>query len=215
MGLGDVPDRFDGDKAHLVMGLSIIFDKDVARFSAIMSGASHFGALWSARKWRRYGMQIRSGRSQTPPTLDALDNSIIDILRTNGRTTNQDIAKQLSVTAATVSARLQKMEDARAMRVVAVTDFAALGYNVIIAVGVKVQGRGIQAVGLDLAKFPEVLSVNIMNGRYDIELMVALHDFSEVQQFLYDHLASIAGVAQIDAGIAVDIAKYEFNVVPL
>ncbi|NWK96109.1 AsnC family transcriptional regulator [Sphingobium lactosutens] len=160
-------------------------------------------------------MQIRSGRSQTPPILDALDNSIIDILRTNGRTTNQDIAKQLSVTAATVSARLQKMEDARAMRVVAVTDFAALGYNVIIAVGVKVQGRGVQAVGHDLAKFPEVLSVNVMNGPCDIELMVALHDFSEVQQFLYDHIASIAGVAQIDAGIAVDIAKYEFNVVPL
>lgn len=160
-------------------------------------------------------MQIRSGRSQTPPILDALDNSIIDILRTNGRTTNQDIAKQLSVTAATVSARLQKMEDARAMRVVAVTDFSALGYNVIIAVGVKVHGRSVQAVGHDLAKFPEVLSVNIMNGGYDIELMVALHDFSEVQQFLYDHIASIAGVAQIDAGIAVDIAKYEFNVVPL
>jgi len=160
-------------------------------------------------------MQIRSGRSLTPPSLDALDNSIIDILRTNGRTTNQDIAQQLSVTAATVSARLQKMEDARAMRVVAVTDFAALGYNVIIAVGVRVIGRGVQDVGLDLAKFPEVLSVNIMNGRYDIELMVALHDFSEVQKFLYDHIASIAGVAQIDAGVAVDIAKYEFNVVPL
>jgi Lrp/AsnC family transcriptional regulator for asnA, asnC and gidA len=101
------------------------------------------------------------------------------------------------------------------MRVVAVTDFSALGYNVIIAVGVKVQERSVQAVGHDLAKFSEVLSVNVMNGRYDIELMVALHDFSEVQQFLYDHIASIAGVAQIDAGIAVDIAKYEFNVVPL
>ncbi|MBH1998759.1 MAG: Lrp/AsnC family transcriptional regulator [Sphingomonadaceae bacterium] len=160
-------------------------------------------------------MQIRSGRSLTPSSLDALDNSIIDILRTNGRTTNQDIAKQLSITAATVSARLQKMEDARAMRVVAVTDFAALGYNVIIAVGVKVQARSVQAVGHDLAKFPEVLSVNIMNGRHDIELLVALHDFSEVQQFLYDHIGSIAGVAQIDAGIAVDIAKYEFNVAPL
>ncbi|QGP80585.1 Lrp/AsnC family transcriptional regulator [Sphingobium sp. CAP-1] len=160
-------------------------------------------------------MQIRSGRTATTPSLDALDNSIIDILRTNGRATNQDIAKQLSVTAATVSARLQKMEDARAMRVVAVTDFAARGYNVIIAVGVKVHGRGIQDVGRDLAKFPEVLSVNIMNGSHDLEIMVALHDFSEVQEFLYDHIAGIAGVAQIDAGIAVDIVKYEFNVAPL
>jgi len=151
----------------------------------------------------------------TPPSLDALDTSIIDILRTDGRATNQDIAKQLSVTAATVSARLQKMEDARAMRVVAVTDFAALGYNVIIALGVRVNGRAVREVGRDLAAFPEVLSVNIMNGSNDLELLVALHDFAEIQQFLYDHIAQVEGVAHIDAGIAADIVKFEFNVAPL
>lgn len=160
-------------------------------------------------------MQIRNGRTTPQLTLDALDNNIIEILRTNGRATNQDIAQQLSVTAATVSARLQKMEDARAMRVVAVTDFAARGFDVIMAVGVRVQGRSIKDVGRDLAKFPEVLSVNSMNGGHDLELMVALHDFSEVREFLYDHISGIDGVAQIDTGIAVDIIKYEFNVVPL
>lgn len=160
-------------------------------------------------------MQIRSGRAMIPPSLSALDNNIIDILRLNGRATNQDIAKQLSVTAATVSARLQKMEDARAMRVVAVTDFAARGYNVIVAVGVRVHGRNVQDVGRDLAKFPEVLSVNVMNGSFDLELLVAFHDFSEVLEFLYDHIAGVAGVAQIESGVAVDIVKYEFNVVPL
>jgi Lrp/AsnC family transcriptional regulator for asnA, asnC and gidA len=160
-------------------------------------------------------MQIRSGRTGTPPSLDSLDSNIIDILRTNGRATNQEIAERLSVTAATVSARLQKMEDARVMRVVAVTDFAAHGYNVIIALGVKVQGRSIHDVGRDLAKLPEVLSVNIMNGDHDLELLVALHDFSEVQQLLFDHIAGIDGVVHITSGIAVDIVKFEFNVVPL
>jgi Lrp/AsnC family transcriptional regulator, leucine-responsive regulatory protein len=160
-------------------------------------------------------MQIRSGRTITSPTLDALDASIVEILRVDGRATNQDIAKQLSVTAATVSARLQKMEDARAMRVVAVTDFAALGYNVIIALGVKVRGRSVKDVGRELAQFPEVLSVNIMNGDNDLELLVALHDFSEIQQFLYDHIAGVAGVSHIEAGIAADIVKFEFNVAPL
>ncbi|KFG90954.1 Transcriptional regulator, AsnC family [Sphingobium herbicidovorans NBRC 16415] len=160
-------------------------------------------------------MQIRSGRTTTPPSLDTLDGNIIEILRTNGRATNQEIAERLSVTAATVSARLQKMEDARAMRVVAVTDFAAHGYNVIIALGVKVQGRRVEDVGSDLADLPEVLSVNIMSGEYDIELLVALHDFGEVQPMLFSHIASINGVNHITSGVAVDIVKYEFNVVPL
>ncbi len=160
-------------------------------------------------------MQIRSGRALTPPSLDQLDTNIIEILRTNGRATNQEIAERLSVTAATVSARLQKMEDARVMRVVAVTDFSAHNYNVIIALGVKVQGRDIEAVGRDLAQLREVLSVNIMNGDHDIELLVALHDFSEVQRLLFAHIADIEGVSHITPGIAVDIVKFEFNVVPL
>ena len=160
-------------------------------------------------------MQIRSGRKTTPPSLDTLDTNIIEILRTNGRATNQEIAERLSVTAATVSARLQKMEDARAMRVVAVTDFAAHGYNVIIALGVKVQGRNVQDVGRDLADIPEVLSVNIMSGEHDVELLVALRDFGEVQQMLFDQIASVEGVIHIRSGVAVDIVKYEFNVVPL
>jgi len=160
-------------------------------------------------------MQIRSGRPKGTPNLDGLDNSIIEILRVNGRVTNQDIAKQLSVTAATVSARLQKMDEARAMRVVAVTDFSARGYNVMIVVGVEVRGRDVHEVGREFARYPEVLSVNIMSGRYDLELLVALHDFAEVQQFLYDHIAAVEGVARIDSGIAVDILKYHFDVVPL
>lgn len=160
-------------------------------------------------------MQIRRGEQGAQLTLDSLDLNIIELLRVNGRATNQEVAERLSVTAATVSAHLQKMEEARVMRVVAVTDFAAHGYNVIIVIGVKVQGRSIQAVGRDLAEFPEVLSVNIMNGDQDIELLVALHDFSEIHELLFDHIAAIEGIVHITSGIAVDIVKFVFNVVPL
>lgn len=160
-------------------------------------------------------MQIRSGRTAGSASLDNLDTSIIAILRENGRATNQEIAEKLSVTAATVSARLQKMEEARVMRVVAVTDFSAYNYNVIIALGVNVLGRSAGEVARDIAVLPQVLSVNIMSGSHDLELLVALHDFSEVESLLYNHIAKIEGVERIEPGIAVDIVKFEFNVAPL
>lgn len=163
--------------------------------------------------WGR--MQIRNGRTSPAPVLDEVDNSIIELLRANGRATNQEIAEKLSVTAATVSARLRRMEDSRVMRVVAVTDFSAHDYNVLIALGVKVQGRDVRAVGRALAELPEVLSVNMMTGPYDLELLVALRDFSEISILLSDHIASIEGVSAINPGIAADIIKFEFNVVPL
>jgi len=160
-------------------------------------------------------MQLRSGKPFVPTALDDLDTSIIELLRSNGRATNQEIAQRLSVTAATVSARLRRMEEARVMRVVAVTDFAAVGYNVLIALGVKVHGRHPRDVARDLAKLPEVLSVNEMNGEYDLELLVALHDFSEINMLLSDHISGIAGVSHLSPGVAADIVKFEFNVVPL
>ena len=85
----------------------------------------------------------------------------------------------------------------------------------LIAVGVKVQRRDVRAVARDLARLPEVLSVNIMSGTHDIELLVALRDFSEINMFLTEHVAGIAGVGHLVPAIAADIVKFEFNVVPL
>ena len=46
--------------------------------------------------------------------MDDIDRAIVVHLRRNGRATNQQIADQLSLTAATVSARIRRMEEADA-----------------------------------------------------------------------------------------------------
>nr|WP_222529161.1 Lrp/AsnC family transcriptional regulator [Azospirillum sp. 412522] len=144
-----------------------------------------------------------------------MDEAIIDILRSNGRATNQEIADRLSITAGTVSARLNRLEESKAMKVVAVADFAAHGYNMLIATGVKVLGRPVAEVARELAALPEVFSLHLMNGNYDIEMLVILHEFQEINTFLLDHVAKIPGISEINPGIAANIAKFEFNVAPL
>lgn len=160
-------------------------------------------------------MQIRKGRRAAGAGLDAVDEAIIDILRSNGRATNQEIADRLSITAGTVSARLNRLEESKAMKVVAVADFAAHGYNMLIATGVKVIGRPVAEVARELAALPEVFSLHLMNGNYDIEMLVILHEFQEINTFLLDHVAKIPGISEINPGIAANIAKFEFNVAPL
>jgi len=160
-------------------------------------------------------MQIRAGKTIGAAGLDPLDARIVAHLRSTPRATNQEIAERLSVTAATVSSRLRRLDEAKAMRVVAVTDFAAHGYNVLAAVGIKVQDRDVLEVGRELAALPEVLSVNVMSGVHDLELLVAFRDFTEINLFLLDHVAGIRGVFALSPGIAADIVKFEFNMVPL
>ena len=160
-------------------------------------------------------MRIRSGKVAESPDLDAVDTGIIDLLRGNGRASNQEIADRLSITAATVSTRLKRLEETKVMRVVAVTDFSAFGYDILVAIGVSVRGRPVADVARDLAKLSEVFSVNVMHGKYDIELLVALHDFSELNLFLTEHISGIRGLTALTPGIAANILKFEFGVAPL
>lgn len=164
---------------------------------------------------RRSKMQIKDGGSSNIPMLDDLDNGIINMLRENGRATNLEIAESLGITAATVSARIKRLEESRAMRVVAVSDFAAHGYEVLLAVGIKVAGRDVDDVATELSALPEVFSINKMHGRFDLELLVALKSFDEISMFMTDHVARIKGIDVLDAAVAYDVAKFEFNVAPL
>lgn len=147
--------------------------------------------------------------------LDDIDRAIIAQLRANGRATNQQIADRLALTGATVSARIRRMEDANKLRVVAVSDFAAHGYNVLIEIAIEVDGRPAAAVAAELCELPEVFAAHLVTGRYDIDILVVLRDFDEIQTLLLDRLAKIAGIRSMTPAIAVDVVKYKFDVAPI
>lgn len=101
------------------------------------------------------------------------------------------------------------------MKVVAVSDFAAHGFEILLAVGVKVTGRDVDAVATELAALPEVFSINMVTGRFDMELLVALRSFDEIAVLLTEHVGNIQGISDLDAGVVYDVVKFEFNVAPL
>jgi len=143
--------------------------------------------------------------------LDDIDRRIIAALKTDGRATNQRIARSLRISPATVGARIRRLENMNAMRVVAVTDFAALGYKVLLAIGIEVQGRPAQDVAQELAALPQVFAAHLVTGARAVELLVALHDVDELEAFLLRDMAKIRGIRALAAGIAVDVIKYDFD----
>ena len=123
----------------------------------------------------------RDEQSAAEYELDEIDRHIIAALKADGRATNQKIARSLKISPATVGARIRRLENVNAMRVVAVTDFAALGYKVLLAVGIEVQGRAAEEVAKELAALEEVFAVHLVTGARDIEILVALHDLEELE----------------------------------
>jgi Lrp/AsnC family leucine-responsive transcriptional regulator len=148
-------------------------------------------------------------------TVDGIDLAIVDELRTDGRATNQNIAVKLGLTAATVSTRIRRMEEANKLRVVAVSDFSAHGYNLLMEVAVEVEGRPASDVATELAAFPEVLAAHLVMGRYDIDMLVALHDFDELHEIVFEKFGTIKGIRSIMPAIVIDIIKYKFDVAPI
>jgi len=141
--------------------------------------------------------------------VDDLDRQIIGLLQEDGRMSIQDIAKALSSTSSTVRKRIRRLEDANIMRVVAVTDFSAAGYELLIAVGIQVENRRPEDVGHELAKLPEVFSVNLVTGVSELDILVAARDFAELSHFLHDKLPKIAGISKLAPGLTVDVLRYE------
>ena len=70
-------------------------------------------------------------------------------------------------------------------------------------------------VAEELAKLPQILSINLVTGAKDIEILLAVHEFSELSDFLLNDIAAIRGIRSLSPAIAVDTVKFDFDVAPL
>jgi Lrp/AsnC family transcriptional regulator for asnA, asnC and gidA len=146
--------------------------------------------------------------------LDAIDDGIIALLRADGRLPYRAIARELGLTENTVRARVRRLEESGTMRVVAVTDIEAAGYSMLLAIGVQVEGRSPEAVARDLARFPEVFSVNVVVGAHDIEILVVSEDQAALNELVGERLAGVPGVRRLMPALALDVLKNQPDWVP-
>jgi Lrp/AsnC family transcriptional regulator, regulator for asnA, asnC and gidA len=147
-------------------------------------------------------------------TLDRIDECIIAHMRRDGRISNRDLARAAGVNEATVRARIRRLETTEAIRVVAMVDLLSAGFNFVAPVGIQVRGRPVAAVGADLAKIPQVLTVAVVIGQQDLEIQVVARDLPELAEILTELVARTNGVGRITPGLALQILKYESTWVP-
>lgn len=156
-----------------------------------------------------------SGPADGDVVLDATDGQIIALLRQNGRIANRELAEQLGVNEATIRARLRRLTEGKMVRVIAMRDIHAMGYDAIAAVGVQVKGRTVAEVGRDLAALEQVMTVNAAIGIHDIEIQVIAHGLDELDYLLTKVIAPIPGVERLFPGIALKVLKFNSEWSPL
>ena len=145
---------------------------------------------------------------------DDLDARIIAQLADDGRRSNRDVARALELPERSVGLRVRRLLASNDMRIVAIVDMLAAGFDCVANVGVRVSGRAPAAVAAELAHFPQVLSVLLMSGTHPIEIVVAARDLAALGQFFERDLYSIAGVTEWSPSLRLRVLKVEAGMAP-
>jgi DNA-binding Lrp family transcriptional regulator len=126
-------------------------------------------------------------------------DELLRILKKNAREKAEDIARMLNQTVDAVKAKIAEYEKAGVIRgYQAIVDEDQLDLDLVNAViEVKVTPEregGFNRVATRIARFPEVQSVYLMSGAYDLLLFVAGRDLKQVALFVSEKLATLEGV---------------------
>ena len=127
-------------------------------------------------------------------------DELLQLLKRNALETPENLAKMLNLAPAEVKARIAEYERRGVIRgYQAVVNEDQLGgpSRVTAVIEVKVTPEregGFNSVAERISQFPEVQSVYLMSGSFDLLLFVAGKDLREVAFFVSEKLATIKGV---------------------
>ncbi|OGV39584.1 MAG: hypothetical protein A2020_02650 [Lentisphaerae bacterium GWF2_45_14] len=133
-------------------------------------------------------------------SLDDTDKKIVGLLWENGRATNNDIAKKLSISEGTVRNRIKKLESSGFMKISGLINPDKVPDKQLVFLGIKVAlSKDLAATAEKIAKLNNVKSVYISTGRYDIVVEAWVDVKYGLINFLSGSLASITGIVSTES----------------
>jgi len=129
-------------------------------------------------------------------TSKKLTKDILKILEQDARTTPAQIAALTGISEEQAAAEIKRLEEERIIvRYKTLVDWEKAGKDIIYAfIDVKVspsRGVGFDDVAERIARFPEVTSVYLVSGEYDLRVVVAGSSMQELAFFVSEKLATI------------------------
>lgn len=139
--------------------------------------------------------------------MDDLDIQLISALRTDGRRSVSDLAKDIGVSRATVRARMEKL----------VSDGEILGFTAVLrddwrdlpiraVTLVEIAGRNTAPVTRKLSAMTEVRAIHTTNGKWDLVLDIATRDLEAFDDIL-NRIRQIDGIAGTETNLLLTTRK--------
>jgi DNA-binding Lrp family transcriptional regulator len=143
----------------------------------------------------------------SPRALDDLDRNIIARFQDDPRVSNKSLAREFGVAETTVATRIRALQDSGVMRIVALRDIRAQGYELLAHIDVYVEGRAASEVAQDLAALDEVAMVAMCAGSPQIIVQINARSRQALAKVIAERFAGIRGIRAIESSITLDIIK--------
>lgn len=146
----------------------------------------------------------------TQSNIDDIDARIFEAAEQNGRISNRVLAQEVGISERQAGSRFRRLLESGELRCITVVDVYKAGFSITFALGVQVANASPDDVATALANFPEVISVHVMSGPYDLEILVVARDHEALVAFMRNHLSRVPGVRSFSPSIHLDI--YTFRI---
>jgi Lrp/AsnC family transcriptional regulator for asnA, asnC and gidA len=133
--------------------------------------------------------------------VDELDVAILAHLEEDGRKSQSDIAADLGVTVSTIGNRLKRLRDEDLLVIYGFLDPHRVGFNAPALVRISVKPVDIERVGAEIVDLPEVLSVTVTTGEFQLLAEVQCRDNEHLTDLIVDRLQRIAGIRETRTSI--------------
>ena len=143
--------------------------------------------------------------------LDSVDKSLLRALQLDGRLSNVQLAKKISLSPPATHSRLRRLEKGGYIRqYAAVIDREKAGYDLLCFIHISLQMHKVEQVEKfreATRRMPEVLECHHITGEYDYLLKVVLKNRKDLERFVVDKITPIPGVARIHTSLVLTEVK--------
>ena len=142
--------------------------------------------------------------------LDDVSKAIIEQLQQDGRRPYASIGKAVGLSEAAVRPRVQRLQEAGIMQIVAVTDPMQLGFSRAAMIGVRVEGD-VEAVAGLIEAMAEVDYLVICAGTYDILAEIVAEDDDHLLDVINRRIRAIPSVKSTETFVYLKLRKQIYS----
>ncbi|MFF0223326.1 Lrp/AsnC family transcriptional regulator [Streptomyces sp. NPDC004629] len=130
--------------------------------------------------------------------MDDVDRAILRELQIDGRIPYADLAPKIGLSPSGTRLRLQRLIDAKAVQVVAVTDPIAMSKRTMALLGLRIGGDS-RVVADALSRQDEVVYIVLTSGRFDLLAEVVCSQPRDLLNFINDVVRATEGVVSVES----------------